>query len=143
MDGKINYGVYHEHVIDLYEFKQPEKLLSDLTDSSATDSESSNDERSFDDSFSDHSDTENETVDENNNLIIQLHYTISELWSKVNDEILVGTFGLKVIRFKPNSLKICETQSWIFVGEGISKINTKNIYDVSKKGDIILCINIL
>ena len=36
MDGKINYGVYHEHVMDLYEFKQPEKLLSDLTDSSAT-----------------------------------------------------------------------------------------------------------
>ena len=68
MDGKINYGVYHEHVMDLYEFKQPEKLLSDLTDYSATDSESSNDERSFDDSFSDRSDTENETVDKNNNL---------------------------------------------------------------------------
>jgi len=52
----------------LYEFKQPEKLLSDLTDSSATDSESSNDERSIDDSFSDRNDTESETVDENNNL---------------------------------------------------------------------------
>ena len=86
---------------------------------------------------------ENMTIDENNNLIIQLHYTISELWSNVNDEMVVGTFGLKVIRFKPNSLKICETQSWTFVGEGISKINTKNIYDVSKKGDIILCINII
>ncbi len=30
MEGKINYGVYHEHVMDLYEFKHPEKLLSDL-----------------------------------------------------------------------------------------------------------------
>ena len=38
MEGKINYGVYHEHVMDLYEFKHPEKLLSDLKDSSETDS---------------------------------------------------------------------------------------------------------
>ena len=37
---KLTMGFYHEHVMDLYEFKQPEKLLSDLTDSSATDSES-------------------------------------------------------------------------------------------------------
>ncbi len=39
--------------MESYEFKPPEKLLSDLTDSSETDSESSNDERSFDDSDAD------------------------------------------------------------------------------------------
>ena len=86
---------------------------------------------------------DNITIDENNNLIIQLHYTISELWSKVNKEIVVGTFGMKVVRFKPSHLKICETQSWTIVGEGIAKINTKNIYDISERGDIILCINII
>jgi len=50
------------------EFKHPEKLLSDLTDSSETDSEPSNDEKSFDDSLTDLNDPESETVDENNNL---------------------------------------------------------------------------
>ena len=84
MDGKNNYGVYHEHVMDLYEFKQPEKLLSDLTDSSATDSESSNDERSFDDSFSDRSDTENETVDENNNLNRSMSH-LDEIFNETNN----------------------------------------------------------
>ena len=68
MEEKINYGVYHEHFMDLYEFKHPEKLLSDLKDSSGTDSEFSNDERSFDDSDTDLNDPESENVDENNNL---------------------------------------------------------------------------
>ena len=81
---KLTMGFYHEHVMDLYEFKQPEKLLSDLTDSSATDSESSNDERSFDDSFSDRSDTENETVDENNNLNSSMSH-LDEIFNETNN----------------------------------------------------------
>ena len=68
MEEKISYGVYHEHVMDLYEFKHPEKLLSYLTDSPESDSESSNDEKIFDDSDTELNDSESETVDENNNL---------------------------------------------------------------------------
>ena len=67
MEGKIKYGIYHENIMDLYEFKHPEKLLSDLKDSSETDSKSSTDERSFDDSDTDLNDPESETVNENNN----------------------------------------------------------------------------
>ena len=85
---------------------------------------------------------DNMNIDENNNLVIQLSYTITELLA--NDEIVVKTFGYgKKIAFKPENLKICKTQSWIILREGISKINPKNIYDVSKKGNIILNITII
>ena len=85
---------------------------------------------------------DNMNIDENNNLVIQLSYTITELLA--NDEIIVKTFEFgKKIAFNPKNLKICKTQSWIILGEGISKINPKNIYDISKKGDIILNITII
>ena len=49
----------------------------------------------------------------------------------------------KIIRFKPSELKLCKKQSWTIVGQGLSKINNKDIYDVSERGNIILCIDIV
>jgi hypothetical protein len=103
---------------------------------------------------------DNMTIDENNNLIIQLQYTLSELWSNActHDEIIVNEFRSrlsvnshsdnsdntnKIIRFKPSELKMCKKQSWTIVGQGLSKINNKNIYDISERGNIILCIDIV
>ena len=94
---------------------------------------------------------DNMTIDENNNLVIQLQYTLSELWLNAcsNDEIAVEVsvevFGniKNAIRFKPSELKICKHQSWTIVGRGIAKTNSKNIYDISERGDIILDINIV
>ena len=70
--------------MESYEFKPPEKLLSDLTDSSETDSESSNDERSFDDSDADLNYPESETVDENKNLNRSMSH-VDAIFNETND----------------------------------------------------------
>lgn len=90
---------------------------------------------------------DNMTIDENNNLIIQLKYSFLELWSNAcsKDEIIVELFSntQNTISFKPSNLKICKNQSWKIVGKGISKVNNKNIYDISDRGDIIFYIDII
>ena len=101
MEGKINYGVYHEHVMDLYEFKHPEKLLSDLKDSSETDSESSNDERSFDDSDTDLNDPESEKVDKNNKLNRFMSH-VDAIFNETNNRNYKKRQKLGSVRLEPN-----------------------------------------
>jgi len=125
MDGKINYGVYHEHVMDLYELKQPEKLLSDLTDSSATDCESSNDERSFDDSFSDRNDTESKTVDEDNNL----NRSMSHLDEIFNESYYMNRSMIHVDAILNETNNFCRSMSHVddIFNDPISTFNTDEI----------------
>jgi hypothetical protein len=42
------------------------------------------------------------------------------------------------IKITVNLLKLVDEQSIVFSNMGISKINTENVYDVSKKSDIIV-----
>ena len=81
------------------------------------------------------------SIDENNNLHIQLEYSVLDLLEK--DEVIVTLFGNKTVKFRPHDLKIKKDQSWTICGQGIPKINPTQIYDISKKGDIVLCIQIM
>ena len=92
---------------------------------------------------------DNIMIDTHNNLHIDLEYNIEELWGK--DEILVnvskgtdkGSDNKEIINksfaFKPDQLKITgEKQTVVLMGQGISRINTLDIYNVKKRGDVLL-----
>lgn len=83
---------------------------------------------------------ENITIDENNNLHIDLSYTIFEIWGKDEIDFIIGK---QTISFKVNNLRLVKKQRIIIPNKGISKINTKNIYDISKKSDLILNITLI
>jgi len=83
-------------------------------------------------------------IDEENNLHQKIEYSSGELWSHaVREECMEIYFGKKRFVFYPHELKFKEYQVWTWKQEGISKINEQNIYDISKKGNVVLHIFIL
>jgi hypothetical protein len=83
---------------------------------------------------------ENVNIDERNNLYVDLIYNIRELLEK---EEMIFLLGRKSFSFATNLLRIMPIQSLVLKYQGISKMNHNNIYDVSKKSDIILNIRIV
>jgi hypothetical protein len=79
---------------------------------------------------------ENIEIDNNNNIHVYIEYKISEIWNKKTVDIYL-TNGNQ-IKITVNLLKLVEEQSIMFSNMGISKINTENVYDISKKSDIIV-----
>lgn len=82
---------------------------------------------------------ENVTIDHKNNITVSLQYTIAEVWSQGE---LVFEIAGKKMHLKAEELFMKKRQIHVLEKQGISRINTVNIYDVSKKGDIILDIEI-
>ena len=76
---------------------------------------------------------DNVTIDENNNIVVQLEYTVEDIWNKKEVEVCLGSKRYRIVR---NQLKLTTDQTIILQGKGISRINTDEIYDVSKKSDI-------
>jgi curved DNA-binding protein CbpA len=80
---------------------------------------------------------ENITIDEENNL----HVTINVNWSynflstKQNIEVNIGS---KIYNIPIKELFIRSQQYYRIRGEGLTKINENDIYDVDKKSDIII-----
>ena len=78
---------------------------------------------------------DNVTIDEKNNIHIECKYDIKEILPLEFIEVNVGNniFDIftKELMIKPN-------QTVVLKNEGISKINTKDIYDISKKSDVYL-----
>jgi len=83
---------------------------------------------------------ENIEIDEKNNITIEVQYGLKEILDK---EIINIDIGKQRFYLKRENLKISKSQSFSFMEQGISRINTKNIYDVSNKSDIIIKINLL
>ena len=82
-------------------------------------------------------------IDEDNNLHQKVEYTLYELWDCVVEEKCMEIFfGKKRLLFYPNRLKLQTEQIWKWKNQGISMINSTNIYDISEKADIILHIHI-
>lgn len=82
----------------------------------------------------------NMTIDDNNNLIVELTISLSEL-KNLNAPY---TFSIGTETFSINLSKlhlVCE-QYYLIQGKGLVNIN-KNIYDVSNKSDIIVKIHLL
>jgi len=87
--------------------------------------------------------SKNYWIDEDNNLHQKVEYTLYELWDCViEDKCMEIFFGRKRLLFYPNRLKLQTEQTWEWNNQGISSINSYNIYDISKKADIILHIHI-
>jgi hypothetical protein len=81
---------------------------------------------------------ENITIDENNNLIVNIKTKFSSLLEKNYINVNVNNLFIPV-----NELFIKKEQYYIFKEKGISKINEYNMYNISSKADVIVFLTFL
>jgi hypothetical protein len=84
--------------------------------------------------------SDNIHIDKDNNIIVSLTFTKEQIFDL---EEITFELGEKTFSFERNILKLKKIQTYKIKGKGISTINTVNIFDVSKKGDIIVSICII
>jgi hypothetical protein len=78
---------------------------------------------------------DNVRLDEENNIHVNVIYAIQDVWKEKYVAIHVGKY---IYPLEISLLKLMEDQTVIFVKQGISKINTVSVYDVSKKSDVYI-----
>jgi len=83
---------------------------------------------------------ENITIDEENNIHISIKYKLKQIWYLNQIEFALGN---RLFNIERTELLMLDFQKYIIKGEGISRINEKDIYDVSERGDVILYIEII
>jgi DnaJ-class molecular chaperone len=83
---------------------------------------------------------ENVSIDNKNNVIVVLKLDMANIWTEKRVKIQLGK---RTFTINADQLLIREHQSFVLEKQGISKINTINTLDVSKRGDIILDITII
>ena len=82
-------------------------------------------------------------IDTDNNLNQYVEYSLYELWNyAIEEKYMEVFFGKKRLLFYPHHLNLKEKQIWTWKNEGFSQINSHNIYDISKRSDILLHIHI-
>ena len=79
------------------------------------------------------------TIDENNNIHIDVKYNIHDIWEHEYLQVQCDTMCYPI---QVNTLKLTNKQNVIFVKQGLSKINVKNIYDVSNRGDVYVTVHL-
>lgn len=84
---------------------------------------------------------DNMTIDANNNLHVHIQTDCNSLWSTVDLEI--PCCSKKTLHVDRTTLFLKEHQRITFKGEGIAKIDDRDIYDVSKRADIIVHLRIV
>jgi hypothetical protein len=77
------------------------------------------------------------TIDENNNIHIDVKYNIHDIWEHEYLQVQCDTMCYPI---QVNTLKLANKQNVIFAKQGLSKINAKNIYDVSNKSDVYVTV---
>jgi len=82
---------------------------------------------------------ENIEIDDKNNVFIYKHMTLHEVWNMTEIEVIVGKRRLKIPRA---DLKMRPIQTFMFPNQGIPRISTQNIYEVSKKSNLIVTLMI-
>jgi len=82
---------------------------------------------------------DNIEIDEKNNIHVKMSISLEDAWTKDEIEIEIGARKFPIIR---RNLKLVETQIVLLANCGISKINTDDIYNVSKKSDIYIHIEL-
>ena len=78
-------------------------------------------------------------IDEFNNIFVYLEYNITDIWDCDNIRFDINNKEYIIQRKK---LKMEKNQKFIFKKKGIAKINNHNIFDISKKSDIIVNIQL-
>ena len=81
---------------------------------------------------------ENVEIDENNNIHIVLR--VSFAFSLLSMKFLPVVLNNKTLAIPIDKLQFKEVQTYVFLKQGISIINEKNIYDVDSKSDVIVTI---
>jgi DnaJ-class molecular chaperone len=82
---------------------------------------------------------ENVSIDNKNNIYVKHCCSLVDIWDKGKIELKLGE---KTFYVSADKLRITKNQTHVLEKQGISKINTVHIYDVSKLGDIIIDIEI-
>ena len=82
---------------------------------------------------------DNVSIDEKNNIHIECKYDIKEILPLEFIEVNIGN---NVFDIFTKELVVKPNQTVVLKNEGISKINTKDIYDISKKSDVYLHIEL-
>jgi len=82
---------------------------------------------------------DNVKIDEKNNIHIDLSYNIHDLWGK---ECIEFYLGKKLLNINVDELYMKKHQRVLLYDQGISNMNMDNIYDISKKSDIIIHLSI-
>jgi hypothetical protein len=80
------------------------------------------------------------SIDEDNNVTVELSYTINNLFEKERHEFLVGD---SVFSFDRNDLRMREHNCIVLANVGLAKINALDMYNVSTRSDIRLNIQIV
>ena len=75
-----------------------------------------------------------------NNIHIYIETTISDVWSK---EVIEFSLGSRIFYFKRDTLLMKTYQQNIFYNEGIPIVNLFDMYDVTKKSNIIVHMTIV
>ena len=83
---------------------------------------------------------ENISIDHQNNIHVQLKYKIADVWG-VN-AMQVSVCDKKTISFFTKDLRLVKKQTVVLPKEGISRINTSDIFDITKMSDVILHIEL-
>ena len=83
---------------------------------------------------------ENVEIDHNNNLHIHKSFKIGDIWGSHEIEIEIGKKNFSI---KMSDLKMVEEQVITKTQCGISRINTKDIYDISSKGNIVFHVRVV
>ena len=79
------------------------------------------------------------TIDENNNMHVDVKYNIRDIWEHEYIQVQCDTMCYPI---QVNTLKLTHKQNVIFAKQGLSKINAKNIYDVSNKSDVYVTVHL-
>lgn len=82
---------------------------------------------------------ENVTIDEKNNIHVILRFSIMYLWGETD---IVFYLGNQKFSFPKKQLYLQEKQTYILENQGISSINAIDIYDINKKSDIYVKVEI-
>jgi hypothetical protein len=82
---------------------------------------------------------DNVKIDEKNNIHVELSYDIRELW---NQPIVEFYLGKKLLRFSTEKLYLKKQQTIFLHQQGVSNVNVENIYDISRKSDVIVVLDI-
>uniref|UniRef100_A0A6C0I392 J domain-containing protein n=1 Tax=viral metagenome TaxID=1070528 RepID=A0A6C0I392_9ZZZZ len=82
---------------------------------------------------------ENIYIDDHNHIHVELQYDIRDLLMK---DVVVIDVGPKPVSFLVNQLRLVHLQTITLSRCGISMIDLKNVFDISRKSDIILHIEL-
>jgi hypothetical protein len=79
------------------------------------------------------------SLDDNNNIIVNINRQISSVFSNGN---IIYSLGNKKYTLYANKMNIQGLQKYVIKGEGISLIQSNNVYDNTMKSDIIFIVHL-